>query len=230
MGGPNALAYFYCNYKEADRRDPEYILRAIVKQLCTIEPELPLPRLVTTLYKSRESKGFQSGPLTLDESKTLILGLSAGFVQTIICIDALDECNENTREKLLHALQHILKSSNLRSSTGSIKIFVTSRDDDDIVLELGGIPNVYIRSSDNTSDINYFVESEIERCIRERKILRGSVGLELKTQIIKTLTDGSDGMYGTEILSHTFRVDLTTLQVSVGSFTDPKYLQGGERR
>lgn len=33
-----SLAYFYCNYGEAGRRDPASILRSIVKQLCLQSP------------------------------------------------------------------------------------------------------------------------------------------------------------------------------------------------
>lgn len=136
----------------------------------------------------------------------MILGFAADFEQTVICIDALDECNKDTRDKLLLALQHILYLSNLHSSTRKIKIFVTSRDDDDIVLKLEGTPNVYIRSSDNASDIAYFVNTEIGKCIQEKKLLRGSVEHELKSKIITALIDGAHGMYDTKAFTICFGV------------------------
>lgn len=118
--------------------------------------------------------------------------LTAEFRQTVICIDALDECNKTTRDKLLHALEQIL-----RSSTSLVKIFVTSRDDDDIVLHLDGSPNVYIKPDDNSGDIGCFVTAEVERCISEKKILRGGVSTELKERIIGTIISGAYGMYTT---------------------------------
>lgn len=33
------------------------------------------------------------------------------------------------------------------------------------VLRLEDTPNTYIKSSDNTGDINFFIETEIEKCI-----------------------------------------------------------------
>lgn len=150
----------------------------------------PLPRPLVTLYQERENEGFKCGRLKLDESKELIVKLTESFEQTVISIDALDECEKNTRDKLLHALQHILVESR-----GRVKIFVTSRDDDDIVLHLADLPNVYIRSSDNSSDINSFIRTEIERCIWEKKILRGSITPGLRELIISTLIDGAHGMY-----------------------------------
>lgn len=156
-----------------------------------------LPSPVFEVYREREIDECLYLSLGLDESKDLILELTASFEQTVICIDALDECNKDTRGKLLFALQQILRSSALGPAKSIVKVFVTSRDDDDIVLKLEGTPNVYIRSSDNTSDISYFVETEIESCIREKKLLRGSVEEGLKTRIIRALVDGAHGMYGT---------------------------------
>lgn len=117
----------------------------------------------------------------------------ANFKRTIICIDGLDECHKETRGNLLHALQDILNSP-----TSHVKIFITSRDDDDIVLCLKGFPNVYIKTSDNRGDIDQFVEAETERCIAEKEILRGSVTPELKELIIATLVKGAHGMYDTK--------------------------------
>lgn len=108
----------------------------------------------------------------------------------VIVIDALDECEKSTRHLLLQVLQYILNNS-----VGQVKVFVTSRDDDDIVLHLDGSPNVYIKPNDNSNDINNFIETEIERCISEKKLLRGSVTPELKELIISTLIDGAHGMY-----------------------------------
>lgn len=184
------LAYFYCNYKEDERQNPESILRAIVKQLSTIQPGSSLPESLIRTYQARKEGGFKSGDLRLDESQNLILELTKSCRRMFIVIDALDECEKSTRHLLLQVLQYILNNS-----VGQVKVFVTSRDDDDIVLHLDGSPNVYIRPNDNSNDINNFIETEIERCISEKKLLRGSVTPELKELIISTLIDGAHGMY-----------------------------------
>ena len=185
----DALAYFYCKYGESDRNDPEPILRTIVKQLSIVDSGSPLPEAVVSLYRKHKKDGFKSGKLQVDESKNLITQLTEGFHETIIVIDALDECDKGSRDKLLDALKSILEEETRR-----VKVFVTSRDDDDIVLHLSGVPNVYIQSSDNSSDIKTFIEGEVEQCILKKKLLRGSVDPELKELITSTLANKAQGM------------------------------------
>lgn len=50
---------------------------------------------------------------------------------TTIVIDALDECNSNERQYLLDSIEQILQDS-----FSLVKIFVSSRDDQDIVCTL----------------------------------------------------------------------------------------------
>ena len=78
-------------------------------------------------YKELHSEGFGSRTLTLNECISLILAISDNKL-AIILIDALDECNPERRYELLEALDTILQEcANL------VKIFVSSRDDGDIV-------------------------------------------------------------------------------------------------
>ena len=87
--------------------------------------------------------GYPPARLSVTESMELIVTLADLNPATII-IDALDECDPNRRQELLQALDEIIqKSANL------IKVFVSSRDDIDIVLRLKHSPNVFIQASDN---------------------------------------------------------------------------------
>ncbi|KAL7268016.1 hypothetical protein RUND412_009377 [Rhizina undulata] len=183
-----AIAYFYCSHGEKDRQDPVSILSTLVKQLSLIvSPEGSLPKSVVSIFKKHESN---SGKLQLSESQELIATLTENFIQTTIVIDALDECDKESRKELLTALEVIMKSS-----AGVIKIFVTSRPADDIELKLEGVLNVYIHSSDNSEDIAAFVRAKIDKSISEKLLLRGSVTSELKESVIEKLTKGADGMF-----------------------------------
>ncbi|KAL7266497.1 hypothetical protein RUND412_010956, partial [Rhizina undulata] len=133
--------------------------------------------------------GVKSRRLWLDQSTELISKLSSAFEQIVIVVDALDECNKETRCGLLEALR------GLRSSTESLKIFITSRNDDDIHIELENESDVYIQSSDNSRDIELFVVTEVEKYISKKRLLRGNVLPELKQTIIGTLINGADGMF-----------------------------------
>ncbi|KAL7267210.1 hypothetical protein RUND412_010213 [Rhizina undulata] len=188
----HALAYFYCKYGESDRQEPPSILSTVVKQFSLMNPGGFLPKAVISIYDEQKKHGVKSRQLDLDKSTELIIQLSRAFEQTVIVIDALDECNKATRYKLLAALKELA----LRSSTEGLKnkFFITSRNDDDIRLELGNESNVYIQPSDNSSDIRLFVVAEVEKYISRKRLLRGEVRPELKQTIIDTLTNGAGGM------------------------------------
>jgi hypothetical protein len=104
-------------------------------------------------------------------------------------LDALDECNPETRHYLLESLDDIIQKS-----TGLVKIFVSSRDDKDVMLALNKSPNVYIKSSDNAEDIKTFIECEVGLAIRKGRLLNGSISTELRQHVVNTLKGGSQGM------------------------------------
>lgn len=186
-----ALAYFYCN-DEPQRRDPEAIMAALLKQLSRLRPELPLKGPIVAEYKKIVLRdGSLSGPLGLTRCTELILQLLELYPQTTIVIDALDECDEEKREYLLFALKKLIKESR-----GVVKIFVSSRDDRDIVQQLEDVPNLYITADDSRGDIEIFVQDEVSKCIKDRKLLKGKVDNELKYHICRVLADGAHGMYG----------------------------------
>ncbi|RPB11000.1 hypothetical protein P167DRAFT_231807 [Morchella conica CCBAS932] len=84
-----AVAHFYCKYDQ----DPSQIMRAIVKQLSSVEAGSKLSQPVKNIYKKRKDGGFTSGPLTMAESESLLIEMTANYESTFICIDALDECD-----------------------------------------------------------------------------------------------------------------------------------------
>lgn len=112
------------------------------------------------------------------------------YPQTTIVIDALDECDQEKGKKFLMSLRKIVESS-----TSLVKIFVSSRNDDDIVLKLEKLPNLWIEAADNAGDIERFVQKEVIRCKKDGDLLRGSIKDELLEKIISSLTTRSQGMY-----------------------------------
>lgn len=190
---PVALAYFYCrrNNSEHDRQAPEAILRAIVKQLAQPKAGSPLQTTVVNEYKRRGEDGFSEGLLQLETSQDIILALSRVYPETIIVLDALDECDPQKRDKLIESLQVIKEESN-----NLVKIFISSRDDDDIVYQLlDTASDVRIRASDNSADIELFVRTEVSECIRRGKLLpRQELGHTFRLQIEDALIARADGM------------------------------------
>jgi len=144
------------------------------------------------MYQQRKEDADQDGSepikLSVEDSSELIIALLNYNPATII-IDALDECQPNRRYELMNALNDIIKES-----ANLVKVFVSSRDDIDIVLKLAGVPNIFINASDNHKDIDGFVHHEVDRAITDGRLLHGRVSDELKSHIINTLIDGANGM------------------------------------
>ena len=106
-----------------------------------------------------------------------------------IIIDALDECSRQEREYLLDALSQLTKES-----TGTVKVFISSRDDMDIVRSLAGCPNVLISAKSNQDDIATFVNLEVDNQIQKKRLLAGHVSETLRDKIKQVLCDQAQGM------------------------------------
>ena len=182
------LAYFYCKADEPERRNPADILRSIVRQLCC-QKGRPVMGAVSAIYRDREEDGFADGALTIAESVDLIINLAEHHQTVIIVIDAFDECEAMLRPDFIAALEKVL-----HQSLALIKIFITSRNNIDIVRRMDAYPDISIMESDTAEDLKRFVEADVERVIRERRLLDGDVSGDLKEFVIRTLSTGAQGM------------------------------------
>ena len=188
----SAPVCFYCsrNTAEPARSSPNAIVAIITRQLSSPQLGSPLLPPAVAVYKKREMEGFASGSLSIDESRLLILQLAEHYPLTTIVIDTLDECDPERRTDLLETLESILQKS-----SGLVKIFVSSRDDQDIVLRLLDYPNLELSSEMNKDDISSFVIAETDNLIKRRKLLALSTNKEnLKMEIIEQVTKKADGI------------------------------------
>jgi hypothetical protein len=85
-------------------------------------------------------------------------------------VNALDEVAETGRLSLVDGLVQVMQDSR-----SLIKIFMSSRDNMDIVARLKDIPNIRIRARDNTVDITRFINLELDRA----KLLNGRISSSL---------------------------------------------------
>jgi hypothetical protein len=191
--GPRAgLAFFYCsrNTAEPNRSIPKLILASLARQLSNVKPEQPLLQPALQLYEHRKARGFASRSLIIPETRDLIIQLTKCYPRITLIIDALDECDPETRFELLEALQMILQASK-----NVVKIFISSRSDQDIVFHLTDYPNLEISSERNGDDIAYFVEEETKRLIQKGRLLRYSRSRkEMEELIIRQVIKGASGM------------------------------------
>ena len=189
------LAFFYCAHAAAEpkRADPSEIMRSILRQLLRSGSDDPVKPAVADIYSTRKNEAEDDGSdidvLTIAECMTLILEITNETSATII-IDALDECNPTTtRYQLISALQEIAQQS-----ANVVKIFISSREDGDIVMRMKGVPNVLTGVNENSKDIQLFVEVEIDKAIEEKRLLGGVVDDGLRSQIKSSLLQGANGM------------------------------------
>ena len=101
-------------------------------------------------------------------------------------VDALDECDKNTRPAFIKTLDKLVEESH-----NPLKILISSRRDRDIKHRFEDGPNLEIRAIDNRDDIAMFVNHEIT--ISEN-FWQDDISSELKNLICDTLMDKSEGM------------------------------------
>jgi hypothetical protein len=185
-------AFFYCsrNPAERTRSDPKTILASLARQLSNLLPESPILKATIDVYTKKEAQAFASGSLQIEESRDLIIQLINEYPLTTIVLDALDECNPETRTELLDVLEKILQNS-----SSLVKIFVSSRSEQDIVFQLQHYPGLEINSARNSNDIRAFIQSEAKELIEKRKLLRHSLAKkEMEKLIVEKLAQDAQGM------------------------------------
>ena len=213
-------AYFYCRRNTADIQlsNPTEVLRAVLKQLVLYKADWESESPTAKEYKRRREEADEDGSdverLDVSETTEHIINAVAEMPVTII-IAALDECHPDQRHQLLRALDLLLeKSAHL------VKVFVSSRDDIDIVLKLQKHRHIYIGVDDNKQDINKFIQSEIQKVQSEGRILKGMVSSELQYSIRDSLARKAQGMY--VAFQNYHRLKSNRLQVSLGESANPE--------
>ena len=168
------------------------MLRAILKQLLCFNPrwqqESPIAKEYRARKKEADEEELEISSFDISETIDRIVEIASEMPVTIL-IDALDECRSGQRHELLNALDILLdRSAHL------VKVFVSSRDDIDIVLSLQKRPNIYINTNDNKADIRRFIKCEIQKAQRDRRLLKGTASPRLTSLITEHLTVKAGGM------------------------------------
>jgi len=193
----HTVAYFYCirDSKQPRKEDPEEILRAILKQLVILLPSR-LSAPVQAKYEEEKKKGGDHGSirsLTFEECTRFIVELAENRPVTIV-IDALDECRENKYHSARgsHTDRRDLLKELMAAKHENIKVFLSSRDDVDILRRLEMYPTITINASKNDGDILSFIRYEVEYLMREKS----EWGREetLQEEIIAAVSARANGM------------------------------------
>jgi nucleoside-triphosphatase THEP1 len=193
------FAYFYCtrNPAEDERSRPKEVIRSILRQVgfTGTDPKVLKPALAS-LRTAKEEEAKEHGsevvePLNPKECVDTLIKILQGST-TVIVIDAIDELKSEERHEFYKTLSRILNDVD----QGVVRVFLSSRDDQDIVHQLSKHANVYISAADNQYDVEEFVKKEVGEAISSGRLLGGrkAISDSLREQIISTLTGGAQGM------------------------------------
>ena len=196
QASPAPTGYFYCtrNLGEAERSNPDEIMRSILRQLTVSHgSSSTVHERVLKEYERRQAQanidGFEVMRLLVPECVRLILETLAINPANIV-IDAVDEIEPSSRHVLLSALTQIV-----RNSLSVVKVFVTSRDDSNIHVLLSDAVALRILPEYTRKDIEGFVHQEVLSAIQNKRLLNGDVSDNLKRSLMKALVDGAGEMY-----------------------------------
>jgi len=188
--GLASLAYFYCDFRDGEKRSPRSLIPSILCQLAT-QSNLYCG-ILSRLCSTHDSGARKPSDRALRQCLTEMLSLP-GQGPVYLILDALDECPNNSemptaREEMLEFVKCLVKMD-----IRNLHICVTSRSEIDIQTTLDplithqvSLHNQIGQRKDIVDYVNSVVSSDtkMQRWREEDKKL-----------VIETLSERADGMY-----------------------------------
>jgi hypothetical protein len=156
------------------------LLRSILKQL--LRAVAYIPQATSTLYRALKESNRQPSAEEAEEHILHVLGTF--WARSFVVIDALDECNTMSTERLLEVLAAVQKRTELG-------IMVTSRPNKAIAGIFEGIPVSSLFVSGDKGDIATFLQRKIKQT---SPVLKKRVTEEFIGEIVDTISNLSEGM------------------------------------
>ncbi|KAI1281178.1 hypothetical protein F5Y07DRAFT_321402 [Xylaria sp. FL0933] len=177
------FAFFYCDRNDEQRRDPLSVLQSYVRQLSTTieNPECVRPQLLGFCKKLRQN----ASGLGFDDCADQLLESVNLYRKTTLVLDALDECEPDSRKSIIKTMEVLLSKSQQ-----PLKIFISSRPDRDIRSRFLDRPNIEIEAWHNKRDIRIYVNKEIINHGGWKDMRDG-----LREKIVASLLEKNQGMF-----------------------------------
>lgn len=176
------MACLYCDYHDQKAQNPVNMIGGLLKQFITTFPVIP--GMVTTALQLR-----WHAPLDLDTACYILRIVLESFHRAYICIDALDECDDDHRKVLLQLLARVMPDST--------RLFLTSRPsvESDVNQYLGVKSPIIIQHVANKQDIEKYINHRIDEDNRP-DLMNDS----LRNEIVAKISAASQQMwvYGNE--------------------------------
>jgi len=176
-------AYFYFDFNDTQKQDPELMLRSLVSQL--LHRLAAIPEEVDALFSSCGNGQQQPSLQALLE---VVPQLVRKFTHVYIVLDALDECTQRLE---LMAMLETLAGWHL----DVVHLLVASRKERDIEISLGS----YMKEDDTVSLQRDVVDEDIGRYVRDRlsedkRLEKWNKHAKVVQEIERALMRGAHGM------------------------------------
>ena len=175
VSGHNAkIVYFFFYYQDERLRTVSAALRSLIKQL------LPSTDLFKHLFETFDVNSPTDSEDTLWEIfEAMVQDPIVGKVYCIL--DALDECDEGSRNWLLRRLTRLIQTSVQNRKKDVLKLLVTSRPVLDIIRALDRFPRFDLTA--NPNDLRLFVHSKVAAL--------QDLSVDLQKRVAELLLDGA---------------------------------------
>jgi hypothetical protein len=175
---------------------PEPILRSFLRQLATSRKEKEKEKLiqpsVLEMYRDKEKKGWASTTISMKELAEELRELVDVFRQTVLVLDAFDECEDGFRAQIIETMEALAKEADR-----PLKILISSRPDSDVRDYMRKGFSIEITDTDNADDISRFIKESVYKrptdC-PDVKYWRDKMPEEFRKEICDALVEKSKGM------------------------------------
>jgi len=181
---PSMICYFFCDFANRQSLEIRTLLSSFIKQILTVFTKIPQD----LQHQLEKDFGSLYTEPTLDELFGLLAKVTQLSAITYFIVDGLDECSDHERRRLLLYLQNLTTARK-----DGIKVLISSREDGDISHSVQNYRKVSLDSSQNSTDIDAFVETELHRRVEEGNLVVGHPSMIQEIQ--EALNRGSDGMH-----------------------------------
>lgn len=178
-----AVAFLYCDYKNADSQELSNVLGSLAQQFAKQdEQSFANLRDFYEKHNPEHQVDYKYDPEALLD---LVRAVTSVFDCAMIIVDGLDECGKNTPL----VVDSLIALNDDEDAT--VKMILLSRDEIDIRERLQNFVKLSIAA--NTSDLKLYVGAEID--LRTRKKRLRIKDESLKEHILERLVNGAKGMY-----------------------------------
>ena len=177
-------AYFYFDFNDTHKQDPELMLRSLLCQL--LQRSATIPKSVDALFSACENGHRQPSLYALLELAPQVM---QQFTHAYIVLDALDECTQ--RQELMDVLEMVAAWE-----LDNVHLLMTSRKERNIESSLES----YIKDQDTICLERDVVDSDIQRYVRQRlsndkTLAKWNKDPDIREEIEVALMHGARGMF-----------------------------------